>query len=327
MIELDRIDRKLLYEVGINSRQPLAALAKRLHLGSDLVEYRLKRFIEKGYIKKLSVVVDPSALGWTIFKTYLRISGARVKFDKLISELERHPRTYWLAEVAGTWNLVVSMWARDVLDFQRIQDEVLAKFGPLVSAIDVFPLVEVEGYTRRFLVDQRNARYHFSMGSSLTQELDDIDKRLLFGLSIDACKNAVDLAQEIGTTPAIVRYRIEKLQKLGVIRGYRIQIGYDELQLTLFKVIIHRSRYDKESEEKLREFCRGNRNVLGFIRQLGSHTIEIEIEVSSHREFYAFTDQLYAACEREVQDIDSLVLRTDYHHRLPKAVIAPAGKV
>lgn len=326
MIELDRIDRKLLYEIGLDSRQSMSGLSQKLRLGNDLVEYRLKRFIDKGYIKRFSVYVDPSALGLTIFKTYIRTNTTRAQLDLLIRELQIHPRTDWIAEMHGRWNLVFTMWAYDVIDFQQVQDQVFSRFGPHLKIVDVFPLVEVEGYTRRFLADQRGARHQFTVSSNKRQATDNVDYQLLQKLSSDSRRTAVDLASELNLTPAIVRYRIEKLQKQGVILGYRVQVGYDELRLILFKLIIHRSRYDHESEDNLRTFCRNHPNVLAFIRQIGRHTIEIEIEVSEQQELYKFTDNLFASCGDTIQSVDSIAIRKDYFHRMPIFLVNQLAK-
>ena len=49
-MNLDLIDRKLLYFLDINARQNIATLAKKLHIGRNVALYRINRLKEEGII-------------------------------------------------------------------------------------------------------------------------------------------------------------------------------------------------------------------------------------------------------------------------------------
>ena len=42
-MELDKTDRKILYELDVNARQPLNKIAKNLKINKDTLKYRIKK--------------------------------------------------------------------------------------------------------------------------------------------------------------------------------------------------------------------------------------------------------------------------------------------
>ena len=65
----------------------------------------------------------------------------------------------------------------------------------------------------------------------MSHRVDEIDKRILYYLSVDA-RNATtsDIAEEAEVTPATIRNRIEQLEEQGVLRGYLADIDYQSIE-------------------------------------------------------------------------------------------------
>ena len=57
--------------------------------------------------------------------------------------------------------------------------------------------------------------------------LDDLDRRLLGALRVDARRPAADLARELGVTRATVTSRLDKLEAAGTILGYTVRVRED----------------------------------------------------------------------------------------------------
>ncbi|QLD90272.1 Lrp/AsnC family transcriptional regulator [Natronomonas salina] len=70
-------------------------------------------------------------------------------------------------------------------------------------------------------------------------ELDDTDKGVLYLLQQDARGiTTQEMAERVGVSASTVRNRIERLEDVGVIRGYHPDIDYDEAGLQLHVEII-----------------------------------------------------------------------------------------
>ncbi len=57
MIKIDLKDRKILYQLDLNSRQSLTQIGKNVGLKKDVVSYRIKRLQDEGVIKNFWTVV------------------------------------------------------------------------------------------------------------------------------------------------------------------------------------------------------------------------------------------------------------------------------
>ena len=64
MKDIDKKDKKILYELDINSRQSLSVIGKKVGLAKSIVAYRIKRLTSMGVIRSYYTVVDLYKLGF-----------------------------------------------------------------------------------------------------------------------------------------------------------------------------------------------------------------------------------------------------------------------
>jgi len=60
-------------------------------------------------------------------------------------------------------------------------------------------------------------------------DLDDVDRRILELLTRDGRRSASDVGREVGLSPAAAKRRIDRLEQLGVIAGYRAVLDHARL--------------------------------------------------------------------------------------------------
>ena len=58
MIKVDMKDRKILYQLDLNSRQPFSQIGKKVGLPKNVVLNRINRLKEIGIIKNFYTVID-----------------------------------------------------------------------------------------------------------------------------------------------------------------------------------------------------------------------------------------------------------------------------
>jgi len=63
-------DRKILYELDLNSRQSFQKIGKKVRLSKESVFYRIKKLEEEGIIQRYSTMVDVGKLGYTNFRFF-----------------------------------------------------------------------------------------------------------------------------------------------------------------------------------------------------------------------------------------------------------------
>jgi DNA-binding Lrp family transcriptional regulator len=324
MISLDRLDQRLLFELDRNARQSFSALARALKQGRDRVEYRVQRLIKLGVIHQFSTVIDPAQLGLSIFKTYLKLKADRSEFNRLKLHLHKHPRVYWIAESDGGWDLMFSIVAANLKEFNDLQAEVLSLFSSLLVESRVYPLVEAFIFHKGYLAGERQEPLRIG-GPPAQHRFDRVDIGILQTLSNAARRPLAEIAAELKVSPELVHSRIERLEELGVIKGYRVDLNISSLGMMFFKAQVFLSQFNPKEEQTLFEYCAKHPQVSYYIKQIGECRLEIELEVLDYSQYNAIVDELRSRFSRIVRNVEATLVRTDRYKWVPPQEAAVAG--
>ena len=95
VLNLDVKDKKLLYQLDINSRQTNSEIAKKVGLSKQVVGFRIKRLIKEKLITSFYTIIDISKLGFTVHKNFLRLQNLdRNEEKKLLHFLKNNNYMY-----------------------------------------------------------------------------------------------------------------------------------------------------------------------------------------------------------------------------------------
>ena len=318
---LDRLDRKILLELDLDASQSLSQIARRLRLGNDLIEYRMKRFLRDGVITRLTPTINPSALGFHVFKTYLKHRLPESLRRGWLKKINTDPHTYWLVEGYGRWDLLVSVAAASFSEFQDILDRHLGELGAYIVDLAVFPLIEVTRYPKSYLLPEAKRSKGQQRGwksASAVVPLDDLERRILWSLSENCRKTDSELADAFKVSPAMIRSRREGFQKNGVVVGHRVQLDYKVLEMVLVKVFLELKDHSKKSRDLIQGFCEKEASITCFSNQLGTFPLEFEAEVPSYQGLSELLDRFREEFSHLCSRIEYMILTNDHYHRVPK---------
>ncbi len=150
--------------------------------------------------------------------------------------------------------------------------------------------------------------------------LDDLEKELLRLLSKDSQFSVAELAERLRPTPAIVKYRLEKLESSGVVAGYRVELDRALLGLTLFNVQLQLRNFNANMEREFHAYCRNHPRVLEYIQQLGSCKLELVVEARDYLQFSSVVEEFRERFSPIIKSVDYLMIKKDYFHRTPRCL-------
>jgi len=316
MLNLDKLDRKLLVELDLDGRQSYAALARKLRHGSDIIRYRVKRLQESGILNYVSAVIDLNRIGLTVYKLFLKLGGEEKKNKFLIDYLNKHKSTYWLSEYYGSWDVQASFATDSPAGFLEIHDSIQDKFFDSIRESTVATSVMVKRFPKSYIIE-RELKESQQGGREAIVQIDSLEKSILENLFLNARVSSKELAKKLSTTEAIISYRTQKLEEQGIIVGYRAQVDYQILEAMLFKLLIFTEKHNKSFEKSFLKYCKEHLNITCVIRQIGSWTLECEIEVSSYNEIHSIIKDIKSKFSKNIHSVDYLVLQKDHYHRFP----------
>ncbi len=284
-LNLDVKDRKILYQLDINSRQSNSEIAKKVGLSKQVVGFRIKRLLKENIISSFHSVIDISKLGFTVHKNFLRLQNLnREKEKELISFLIHNPNIVWVASCDGKFDLAFGTWAKDMAFLDRTITELNKKFGEFIAERQIATIIQGNYYVRDYLIHKEKTstyRESFFGSTPFPVKMDSNDWEILALLGKNARTSVVDMAAEVKLSVDAIAQRIKKLEKSGVIQHYNIVPDESKYPYLHYKVLVGFRNISAERERSLREYCRINPNIVYIVKSLGPWEFEIDMEVEN----------------------------------------------
>jgi Lrp/AsnC family leucine-responsive transcriptional regulator len=253
MVDLDLKDRKILYHLDLNCRQSNTQIGRKVGLSRQVVEYRIKRMEEEKVIKNYYTVIDAYKLGLMFYRYYINLQTvSKKKKQEIIDHFVNYKKISTISTAKGLYDLIVVFWVDDISEFYEFWKKSLEQYGSLFSDRFFSLYIHGRGYPLNFLLfndtDTIKPIKVDSFGITKNITIDEIDYKLLNHISLNARITSVDLSNILGCSSQNVVYRMDKLEKNGLIQSYRTAIDFSILGYNLFKVNILLRDYSKRMQ-------------------------------------------------------------------------------
>ncbi len=134
-VDLDATDRKILAELTVNARIPMAELARRVGLSKTPVAARVRQMEEMGLITGYRAMLSPLKLGLThVTYVEVRLEDTRAKaldeFNKAVRAIEEVEECYM---IAGGFDYLIKVRSRDIGEYRRIMGERISALPHVAS--------------------------------------------------------------------------------------------------------------------------------------------------------------------------------------------------
>jgi|SRR3989344_1445939 len=305
-MNLDLIDRKLLYFLDINARQNIATLAKKLHIGRNVALYRINRLKEEGIILGSFVEINNPLLGYFSFRIFLKLSNYTLEQEKALFDfLKKQNNILWLSRVLGKWDLNPVFMTKNIKEFEIFRKELFLKFNSIIEDSKIALLTNIYYYPKSYLLGNMR-KDHFTTILSIESEsdykADDNDEKLLALLSQDATISILDLSRKLRLSINTIKKRINNLEKHKIILGYRLFIDPSKLGYEYYKLHVTLRYYNKIDLNSLRAWLGIQSSVIYTDHYMDSQAFEVELHVKNEQEYIQFLKNLKKEFSHIIKD-------------------------
>jgi Lrp/AsnC family leucine-responsive transcriptional regulator len=307
-IQIDKIDRRILAELDKNCRIPISVLARKVRKSRQAVEYRVNQLVKNKIILSFDTSINPAKLGYRIYKIYLQLRNIPEEREKLLDFLKKCGKVYWFGECDGQWDLIFGVFSKSDFEFYTLKNKILLNFNKIIVKNNSTILLDAKQYSKSYFNDQPSEPVLFG-GEVKFFELKDLDKKLLFNLINNARTPLTELSKKVDSTPIIVKNRIKKLEKEGIILQYRISVNLEKLGFEFFKAIINIEKQDELVERKLSYFVSQSKNTQYFIRNLWD--FEIELVVKDYSEYNKIINEIKKEFPDVIRNVETVIMKSD----------------
>ena len=289
MKEIDKKDLKIIRNLDMNARMPINALAKKVQLSREVTEYRIKRLTKLGVIAGAHTVFDVDVIGYRSFRLLLRLFNMKQKEkDDLISYFAKHPRTWWVASIGGRWDIIMNFIAKDSAEFNKIFEDIVAKYGQYLQDYEVLIYIDIHDYPRKYILNTPvdEVIFYHPMRYKPAVKIDERDLKIMEAIATDAQLSYTDIGKHVHMTRNAVKQRMQQLEKAGLILGYRCTYHPSKLGYHSYMILLNINNLKKDRERQLVEYARATGQVIFVVKHIGKYRITFECEIEDEKKFH-----------------------------------------
>lgn len=310
MERIDDKDKKILYELDLNSRQPISQISKKIDIHENSVKYRIKKLQKIGVISNYYTVIDSFKLGFFPVKFYLKFEFTTPKIEKeIINFFKENKQTWWIASLEGRFDLAVHMLVKNFKLFSDFWDSTLEKFNDYIAEEAFAQYFYLTSFEYSYLPDKnilKKRKYFTSINDGTKIDIDNINYQILKLIASNARMNLSEISNKISITPEGVMYRLKKLEKMNIIQGYRVNIDLQKIGYKNFKVDIFLGDYKKRL--KIINYIKNNKNLVFICKSAGVSNLELGFHLLSIDHLFDIINDLKIKFPKAIKNYYYLVV-------------------
>lgn len=308
--KLDLKDRKILYELDLNSRISYGQLARKVGLSKNAVSYRIQQLKKENIIKKFRAVIDAGNLGFFVFRLYINLCNTTPeKENEIVAFLRSKPIVTWISSMDGKYNLAAYIMTKDVIEMEKLWEELLEKYINYFDERLLTLITRSNYFSKAYLINAKKSNFEIAlMSQTKKMQIDEKDEHIIRIMSHDSRTPIIDIAKEVKLNPKTVIARIKNLEKKKVIVGYKTVFDLQKLGYETFKVSFVLFSVTKEKQKRFLQYSKDNPNIIYHEFVLGGDDFEIELQVKNMDELRNIVEEIRTKFSDMIHDYKILHL-------------------
>ena len=289
-MKIDLKDKKILHELDKNARISFSEIAKKIRLSKNSVINRIKEMEKEQVILGYNALININNLGYATYDVYLKFRGTSIeKEQQIIKEMIKNKDIWFVSKCEGNVNLALLISTKTPEEFDEIWNKVYEKIKSYVEIVRIAILLEYHHFSRGYLLEKPSSEAVI-IGKRGNNKLDKKDEALLRNLSANARISLLELSEKLNLNPKSIAMRIKKLEKEGIILGYKVNLNFRKIGYTYYKIML--SLNDLKIKPELYNYIKANKNVVYFDKFIGGEDFEFDLEIESFESFLVFMENL-----------------------------------
>jgi len=292
-IELDLIDRKILYLLSLNARFSESSIAKALNLSKEVVHYRIKGLQKKEFLHGFMTIVDTEKLGYIIHSVNLLLHPSH-NSPELVEYLATNQRVSHLKHLDSPLNLQFGMTTSTVREFMEFFDVFINAHHASIKDYAISTILEEYFMGLDFLVEDLKEKpiitehkgssfqHLFSAQKKENIKIDAKDKEILQHLKLNSRMPLVQLAREVQLATTSVQKRLANLVESGIIKHFIPYASFSYLGYQWYELHLRTKNIDEQS---FKHYLRQEPKIVWMGKRLGRWNYQVSIFAKNTTEF------------------------------------------
>ncbi len=314
-MSLNILDKKIIYELGINAHLTYKELAHLTNSKKTVIAYHFENLHKNEIIWKFVPVFSINRLGFYGYKIYLKFQGLDKKEkEALLKDTIEDPLINWVAQTAGSWDLLLAMYVYNPLEFAERKNLFFKKYGQYIQEYSVSFIEDALVFNRDYLLNKKvDYRREFVFGGKAAIEhIDQNQKDIIERIRNNGRYQITDLAKRLNLNVRTIISKIKDLEQRKIIQGYTTFLDINKIGLKFFKLCIYLQDFSTEKYNSLINFARFNQHVIHLIKAIGDWELELEMEAENVEYIYNFIEQIKTKFPHTIKKIDLIIITKEH---------------
>ncbi|MBR9706645.1 Lrp/AsnC family transcriptional regulator [Candidatus Pacearchaeota archaeon] len=305
---LKPLDIKLISYLYHNNRESLTKIAKETKLSREQVDYKIKKYLEKGIIKKFATFFNYESLGYNYLVILFLKFSDKEKIKAFEKEFKQSKHCISSGAVFNKYDLFLNLIFKDEKDFRDSLNFILGRDKGLILDYLILKPFFIEKYPLKFLKNKKEESIEITEKSKKIK-LDQKELEILRILEEDGRIKIIDIAKKINLSAELVLYKLKKLYQKKVILGSRILFDMKRLGYFFSIISLEFNNLSIENQAKIKNFARSSQFVNSLFLTMSKPNCFIQLFHKNEFELRSQIDKLKELFgENEFSNLDVLLI-------------------
>jgi DNA-binding Lrp family transcriptional regulator len=294
VVALTTKERRLISVVQHRANASLGEISRLAGCSERIARYTLDGLKDRGILSR-QVYLDVYRLGLSYSTLFFSLMpDSKKETRRLVQYLRQSPRVSYFVALGGDFDFCIDVCVRETLELLEFMQGLSNEFGALFNTKSHSSMLSLTDYPLDLGGGGRRGQGFLGcgLGDKKRISIDQIDHQLLSFLSHSPDINIRSLTSSLGIAKSTLEYRISRLEKQGVICGYRYFLDSSKFGLQSFVHCVYLRGVSKRLRNLLIEFCELNPSISYHLECAGDWDFEFGTSVYTAHEVIDILDDL-----------------------------------
>ncbi len=320
--KLDKFDKNIIQLLLSDSTESVTSIGKKIRLGRDNVNYKLKRLVNFGIIKDFTTQFNEKALEIRHYVFFAQLTRLKQETEKdILDYLKQHRYVSWIGTAAGKWTLIFDIYLSENVELQQIINEMLLQFGAHIEEYTVLQLETGEYFFEKFIELKPITTLLKKKEISPSNKLDLIDYKIMSLLNKNSRINYAELSEGVGLTANGIKNRIKNLEHRKIITKYSITLDFKKFGYEWYGIQLKLLKFDQVTLTNIQYFFKNHPKVIFYYKYIGPWDYDVGIIAKNSTELREFINELRTKFPEELKLTDVFITLEEIKgYQLPEGV-------
>jgi DNA-binding Lrp family transcriptional regulator len=281
-LTLTQTERHILYLVLTDASASVAKIAAVSGYKQHIVQAAYSKFRAHGIIVR-RVMIDTFRLGYSRHSLFIGLSPDGQRERRQLTEfLIKHPSVAVVVDVAGEYDIFLSLAVRSPEDLSKFQDLLSARFSSPIQQKDMSICLRHSIFGEKSLIsDSTLYAEHSCYVTSHVVTTDPLDRQLLFLMSSPNFSSLAQLSREIKQPFSTIDYRVKKLWERRIICADLHELDGEDLGLSRSIILISMKGFSQRLHTEFHTFAREHPYITRYSHEIGYWDFTLEVSAPS----------------------------------------------